>query len=128
MERDDVAAQVHEVLTHALYHHTHLFYSRHLDTLLLAALYGYCKVNRLQQVRRSTLCCEAWHVDNTVTWLVPPALPVVQRLVRGRCHVTVMCMFYTTHNRQQACKPCMPSPAALTTAAAHKLTWHLYVI
>jgi hypothetical protein len=50
MEGEDVLAAVHEVLSHALYQHTHLFYSRHLDTLLLASLYSYCKVNRLHQV------------------------------------------------------------------------------
>ncbi|KAF6261466.1 cyclin-like protein [Scenedesmus sp. NREL 46B-D3] len=50
MESEDVLAAVHEVLSHALYHHTRLFYSRHLDTLLLASLYGFCKVNRLQQI------------------------------------------------------------------------------
>jgi hypothetical protein len=50
MESEDVLAAVHEVLSHALHHHTHLLYSRHLDTLLLASLYGYCKVNRLHQV------------------------------------------------------------------------------
>ncbi|KAF8058436.1 RBR2 [Scenedesmus sp. PABB004] len=50
MEREDVVAAVHEVLSHALHHHTYLFYGRHLDTLLLASLYGYCKVHRLNQV------------------------------------------------------------------------------
>jgi hypothetical protein len=51
MSRDEVVAHVHELLAAALYEHTHLFYSRHLDTLLLACLYGFCKVNKLQQVR-----------------------------------------------------------------------------
>ncbi|WIA37774.1 hypothetical protein OEZ86_014644 [Tetradesmus obliquus] len=50
MEGEEVLAAVHEVLGHALYCHTHLFYGRHLDTLLLASLYGYCKVNRLHQI------------------------------------------------------------------------------
>lgn len=54
MTRDEVVAHVHELLAAALYEHTHLFYSRHLDTLLLACLYGFCKVNKLQQVRRSS--------------------------------------------------------------------------
>ncbi|KAI8472814.1 MAG: hypothetical protein J3K34DRAFT_502383 [Monoraphidium minutum] len=50
MERDDVLAAVHDVVSHALYYETHLFYGRHLDQLLLAALYGYCKVNRLGSI------------------------------------------------------------------------------
>ena len=50
MTREEVVGQVHELLTAALYQHTSLFYSRHLDTLLLACLYGWCKVNRLNQV------------------------------------------------------------------------------
>lgn len=50
MTREDVVAHVHELLAAALYQHTFLFYSRHLDTLLLASLYGYCKVNRLHKV------------------------------------------------------------------------------
>jgi hypothetical protein len=50
MARDDVLAHVHELLSAVLYQHTFLFYSRHLDTLLLACLYGFCKVNRLQKV------------------------------------------------------------------------------
>lgn len=60
MERDDVVAAVHEVLSHALYNHTHLFYSRHLDTLLLASLYGYCKVNRLHQVSKGAMALGYW--------------------------------------------------------------------
>jgi retinoblastoma-like protein 1 len=50
MPRDDVLTAVHDVVSHALYQHTSLFYGRHLDQILLAALYGYCKVNRLPQV------------------------------------------------------------------------------
>jgi hypothetical protein len=63
MAREDVVAHVHELLAHALYQHTYLFYSRHLDTLLLACLYGFCKVNRLQKVRQGAAVllwyCEA---------------------------------------------------------------------
>lgn len=51
MTQEEVVAHVHELLAAALYQHTYLFYSRHLDTLLLACLYGFCKVNKLQQVR-----------------------------------------------------------------------------
>ena len=31
MERDEVLTAVHDVVTHALYCETHLFYGRHLD-------------------------------------------------------------------------------------------------
>ncbi len=42
--------QIYETIEHALYHQTHLFYNRHIDQILLSALYGYCKVQKLQQV------------------------------------------------------------------------------
>eukprot|EP00955_Chlamydomonas_euryale_P089381 364462-Chlamydomonas_euryale.AAC.1 len=42
-----VYAAVVEVLQHAVYHHTHLFYGRHIDQVMLSALYGYCKVHKL---------------------------------------------------------------------------------
>lgn len=42
-----------EVLEHALYHQTHLFYNRHVDQIVLSALYGYCKVHKLNKVRRT---------------------------------------------------------------------------
>jgi len=58
MTREDVVAHVHELLAAALYQQTFLFYGRHLDTLLLASLYGYCKVNRLHKV-----CVAACIVD-----------------------------------------------------------------
>ncbi len=44
-------SQVYETIEHALYHQTHLFYNRHIDQIMLSALYGYCKVHKLQQVR-----------------------------------------------------------------------------
>jgi hypothetical protein len=36
--------QVYHTVEQAVYSHTHLLYNRHLDQLLLCALYGYCKV------------------------------------------------------------------------------------
>lgn len=61
MTREEVVAHVHELLAATLYQHTYLFYSRHLDTLLLACLYGFCKVNKLQQVRaRMCACVGTW--------------------------------------------------------------------
>ncbi len=38
--------QVYETVEHAVYAHTSLLYNRHLDQLLLSALYGFCKVRR----------------------------------------------------------------------------------
>lgn len=49
-------AQVYETIEHALYHQTHLFYNRHIDQIMLSALYGYCKVHKLQQVRAILHC------------------------------------------------------------------------
>jgi hypothetical protein len=81
-----VLAAVHEVLSHALYQHTHLFYSRHLDTLLLASLYGYCKVNRLHQV-----CC-------------------IQRVLRSVKHVS--CVWLTTCGAGKPLRLLQGQPAA----------------
>jgi hypothetical protein len=38
------------MVTHAVLEHTHLLYGRHLDQLLLSALYGVAKVHALRQV------------------------------------------------------------------------------
>lgn len=35
---------------HVVYQQTHLLYNRHLDQILLSALYGVCKVNQLRLV------------------------------------------------------------------------------
>lgn len=42
--------QVYETIEHALYCQTHLFYNRHIDQIVLSALYGYCKVHKLSQI------------------------------------------------------------------------------
>jgi len=39
--------EVYKTLKYALYEQTSLFYNRHLDQLVMSALYGVCKVNRL---------------------------------------------------------------------------------
>jgi len=36
--------QVYTMVQHVVYQHTHLLYNRHLDQILLSALYGICKV------------------------------------------------------------------------------------
>ncbi len=50
MDRAEVLTLVYEVVAHSLHQHTCLFYGRHLDQILLSALYGFCKVNRLPQI------------------------------------------------------------------------------
>ncbi len=45
-----VFGSVRAVLEHALYFHTHLMYNRHADQLVLSALYGFCKVHKLDKV------------------------------------------------------------------------------
>nr|BAN18536.1 retinoblastoma-like protein [Eudorina sp. 2006-703-Eu-15]BAN18537.1 retinoblastoma-like protein [Eudorina sp. 2006-703-Eu-15] len=50
LDRGEVNAKVYETIEHALYFQTHLFYNRHIDQILLSALYGYCKVQKLSQV------------------------------------------------------------------------------
>eukprot|EP00210_Caulerpa_lentillifera_P004123 g3931.t1 len=42
-----VMIMVYKTLKYALYEQTSLFYNRHLDQLVMSALYGVCKVNRL---------------------------------------------------------------------------------
>ncbi|KAG1659063.1 hypothetical protein FOA52_012064 [Chlamydomonas sp. UWO 241] len=46
-EGSSIFAAIMEVLEHAVYHQTHLMYNRHIDQLMLSALYGYCKVHKL---------------------------------------------------------------------------------
>nr|BAN18542.1 retinoblastoma-like protein [Volvox africanus] len=50
LNRAEVNAKVYETIEHALYYQTHLFYNRHIDQIILSALYGYCKVHKLTQV------------------------------------------------------------------------------
>ena len=42
--------QAYTVMHHVVYQQTHLLYNRHLDQILLSALYGVCKVNQLRLV------------------------------------------------------------------------------
>ena len=48
-----LARQVYTLVEQLLLHQTSLLYGRHLDQVLLAAVYGVCKVNSLKQVRLS---------------------------------------------------------------------------
>lgn len=50
LDKADVVAKVYSTIEHAVYHQTHLFYNRHIDQVMLSALYGYCKVHKLHQV------------------------------------------------------------------------------
>nr|ADI46925.1 MAT3m [Volvox carteri f. nagariensis] len=50
LDRVEVNAKVYETIEYALYNQTHLFYNRHIDQIILSALYGYCKVHKLVQV------------------------------------------------------------------------------
>ena len=49
--------QVYSTIEHAVYNQTHLFYNRHIDQIMLSALYGYCKVGGRYCCRRSCCCC-----------------------------------------------------------------------
>lgn len=42
-----IVAQVNEVVAHTVYKHTHMLYNRHLDQVLLCAVYGVCKVLKI---------------------------------------------------------------------------------
>nr|ABM47317.1 retinoblastoma-related protein [Volvox carteri f. nagariensis]ACA58120.1 retinoblastoma-related protein 1 [Volvox carteri f. nagariensis]ADI46854.1 MAT3f [Volvox carteri f. nagariensis] len=50
LQRLDVNTKVYQTIEHALFFQTHLFYNRHIDQIILSALYGFCKVHRLAQV------------------------------------------------------------------------------
>ncbi|KAK9837434.1 hypothetical protein WJX81_002188 [Elliptochloris bilobata] len=50
LDRHDVLMQVYTMVTHVVLEHTHLLYGRHLDQILLSALYGVAKVHALRQV------------------------------------------------------------------------------
>lgn len=47
MDKEAVVNGVYHVFEHALYQHTHLFYQRHVDVVLVCCIYGYFKVNGL---------------------------------------------------------------------------------
>ncbi|GFR43170.1 hypothetical protein Agub_g4220 [Astrephomene gubernaculifera] len=50
LDRVEVNSKVYETIEHALFHQTHLYYNRHIDQVMLSALYGYCKAHKLAQV------------------------------------------------------------------------------
>jgi len=39
-----------EILEHAAYEQSHLFYNRHIDQIVLASLYGFCRVHKLDHI------------------------------------------------------------------------------
>ena len=42
--------QVYHLMQHVIFHQTFLLYNRHLDQVLLSAIYGVCKVAHLKQI------------------------------------------------------------------------------
>ena len=54
LDRHTVYDNVRDVLEHALHNQTHLLYNRHADQVVLSALYGYCKVHKLDKVRMAS--------------------------------------------------------------------------
>lgn len=55
------ARQVYTVVLHVLYHRTALLYNRHLDQIILCALYGVCKVTRRAVTFRDIISCYRRH-------------------------------------------------------------------
>lgn len=45
-----VSAQVYTMVAHVITDQTAMMYGRHLDQVILCALYGVCKVNQLRQI------------------------------------------------------------------------------
>lgn len=50
LDRAAVVMGVYSVFKSALQEHTHLFYNRHMDQVLLCALYGFCKAQKLNSI------------------------------------------------------------------------------
>ncbi|KAJ9505708.1 hypothetical protein QJQ45_006424 [Haematococcus lacustris] len=46
----ELRQRVYDTVEHALYQHTCLLYNRHLDQIVLCALYGYCKVHKMANI------------------------------------------------------------------------------
>ena len=44
------ASQVYTMVAHVITEQTSMMYGRHLDQVILCALYGVCKVNQLRQI------------------------------------------------------------------------------
>lgn len=42
--------QVYHLMQHVIFQHTFLLYNRHLDQIMLSAIYGVCKVAQLKQI------------------------------------------------------------------------------
>ena len=42
--------QVYHLMQHVIFQHTFLLYNRHLDQVMLSAIYGVCKVAQLKQI------------------------------------------------------------------------------
>ena len=74
LDRHSVYDSVRDVLDHTLHFQTHLFYNRHVDQLVLSALYGFCKVHKLDKVGVKRMvwvgvtCCRESTMEGTGTW------------------------------------------------------------
>lgn len=53
--------QVYTMVQHVIYNHTNLLYNRHLDQILLSALYGVCKVSTTISWSTRTSSPPLWH-------------------------------------------------------------------
>lgn len=45
-----MCVQVYHLMQHVIFQHTFLLYNRHLDQVMLSAIYGVCKVAQLKQI------------------------------------------------------------------------------
>lgn len=70
LEPAEVHQKVFETVEHAVYFHTNLFYNRHLDQIILSALYGFCKVRRLCSFHHGMVSaadvCQLWCAARTL--------------------------------------------------------------
>ncbi|KAL3130799.1 hypothetical protein ABBQ38_000136 [Trebouxia sp. C0009 RCD-2024] len=48
--REEIETQVYHLVQHVIFQHTFLLYNRHLDQIMLSAIYGVCKVAQLKQI------------------------------------------------------------------------------
>ncbi|CAL5223875.1 g6466 [Coccomyxa viridis] len=50
VDKNSITVQVYTMVAHVITEQTNMMYGRHLDQVILCALYGVCKVNQLRQI------------------------------------------------------------------------------
>ncbi|KAG1669895.1 hypothetical protein FOA52_002421 [Chlamydomonas sp. UWO 241] len=139
-EGSSIFAAIMEVLEHAVYHQTHLLYNRHIDQLMLSALYGYCKVHKLaksfteitaQYKRQPQAAQQVYRVvtlEQSNPGLVPKGKPGDIIAFYNECFVPAMKPFLLRKRGSDGgtapAPVCAPSPGVAAPAPAHDAHGH----